>query len=155
MKRLLVKPGKYAKAIEILKLLSNNNTESISVTLDRESDCVYHNIDFLNELLKRDEDSFDDNYSYKEEFEKIGLEVIEYSNNGIYKIKIKYSERLFEVCRLYALMILPADDNEELNEFTLMPIYIFPKEYNSYDDLITLVPELVNLLIVNDVAYIE
>lgn len=155
MKRLLVKPGKYAKAIEILKLLSNDNNESISVTLDRESDYVYHNIDFLNELLKRDEDSFDDNYSYKEEFEKIGLEVIEYSNNGIYKIKIKYSERLFEVCRLYALMILPADDNEELNEFVLMPIYIFSKEYNLYDDLITLVPELVDLLIVNDVAYIE
>ncbi len=150
MKKLLVKKDKENIISDVLKLMSEDNEDYISVTLERSSDYVYKNIDELNDLLLDDSK----NINYKEEFKKIGLDVLEYHLADKHIIKVGYSERLFDIVRSYIFMVLPKDNEDEIMEFVLMPTYIYPKIYESYDDLLNLVPDLVNLLLENGYAYV-
>ena len=147
MKKLLVKPGKLIEAEKLLKLLSGSDIDIVDVFIDDKSDYISNNIKYLNELLKKDENN--DDFSFEEEYKKIGLEIIE-NNNGK---EVLYSDRLIEVCKSYLLMILPKDESD-INEFVLLSSYIFSKEYEDIEDLYNIMPDLVSILINNDVAYI-
>ena len=147
MRKLLLNKDKEKEINDVIKLLSNDK-DYISIILDRHSEYVYKNIDELNNLLIEDNKEL----NYKKEFENIGLKIAEYNDlDGNYVIKVGYCNRLFEVVRDYIFMVMP-DDNPY---FILTPTYIFPIQFIYYEDLINIIPDIVNTLIDNNYAYVE
>ena len=147
MRKLLLNKYKEKEINDVIKLLSNDK-DYISIILDRHSEYVYKNIDELNNLLIEDNKEL----NYKKEFENIGLKIAEYNDwDGNYVIKVGYCNRLFEVVRDYIFMVMP-DDNPY---FILTPTYIFPIQFIYYEDLINIIPDIVNTLIDNNYAYVE
>ena len=150
MKKLLVPKKIESTILDEIKKISPDGDDFISVTLDYNSPYISKNINYLYELL---EDTKNETINYKEQFLNDVLEIEEVIFKGEKVFDIHYTEKLDIYIRDYIFMVLPSDDNTYM-QYELIPMRIFPLIFDSYNDLVNIIPDIVSKLIEKGLAYI-
>lgn len=148
MKKLFVPKGKEELAINEIKKKSDGN-DYISVVLNY-NPYVIKNIELINNLLLEENDLI----NYKDEFVKYGLEIEEYIHNGSKMYDIHFTNGFDYFIREYLFIIIPGDSVDACMEYALIPACIFPLHFRYYEELINVVPDLVNDLIDKGLAFL-